>query len=471
MNKRLQITKYVFGDLTAAFTAWACFFAYRKLFIDPKALGYQVPLEFDDNFYLGVLCIPIYWLLIYTVSGSYNGVYHKSRFKEMVQTISQTFFGSLVLFFMVLLDDYSYGYQSYINAFFTLCGLHFFFTFSLRFTLTSITKLNIYDRTIGFNTLIIGSNQKAVDLYKELEAYKKSLGYKFVGYVPLEENGDHLLDEFIPRLAEYKDTERIITEYEIEEVIIALETSQHDKLNRIINVLEDKNVTINIIPDMYDIITGMVKMNYLFATPLIKIETKLMPEWQQFTKHLGDIVVASVALILLLPVYLIIAIGVKLSSSGPIIYKQKRIGLHGKPFHIYKFRSMYTGSELSGPQLSSETDNRITPFGRFLRKTRLDELPQFYNVLIGDMSLVGPRPERQFFIDQIVQVAPHYRHLHKVKPGITSWGQVKYGYAENVEQMVERLKYDIIYVENISLSVDIKIIFYTILTVIQGRGK
>lgn len=471
MNKRLQIAKYVCGDFIASFTAWACFFAYRKVFIDAKVLGYQVPVEFDDNFYLGIACIPFYWLMIYIISGSYKGIYHKSRFKEMMQTLTQTFFGVLVLFFLVLLDDYSYGYQSYINAFFTLCGLHFTFTFFLRFTLTSITKLNIYDRTIGFNTLIIGSNQKAVDLYKELQGYRKSLGYHFLGYVPLQENGDHLLDEFIPRLGEYKDMEQVIDDYAVEEIIIALETSQHDKLNKIINRLEDKNLTINIIPDMYDIITGMVKMNYLFATPLIKIETQLMPEWQRFTKRLGDILVSVFALICLLPIYAIIAIGVRLGSSGPVIYKQKRIGLHGKPFNIYKFRSMFQNAEGKGPQLSSENDNRITPFGRFLRKSRLDELPQFYNVLIGDMSLVGPRPERQFFIDQIVQKAPNYRHLHKVRPGITSWGQVKYGYAENVDQMVERLKYDLIYVENISLAVDVKILFYTILTVIQGRGK
>ena len=159
-----------------------------------------------------------------------------------------------------------------------------------------------------------------------------------------------------------------------------------------------------------------------------------------------------------------------MSSKGPVFYSHERIGKYGKPFTIFKFRSMYLESEKNGPALSSKYDTRITKFGRFMRKSRLDELPQFYNVLIGDMSLVGPRPERQFFIDQIVKQAPHFTHLHKVRPGITSWGQVKFGYAENVEEMIQRLKYDIIYIENMSLYVDIKILIYTIKIIFKGQG-
>ena len=242
-------------------------------------------------------------------------------------------------------------------------------------------------------------------------------------------------------------------------------------LSTIINLLSAKEVLIKITPEIRDIIFGSVKITSIFHSPLIVIDTRLMKEWQYSVKRIMDVAIASLAMLLLSPVYLVTAIIVKTTSKGSVFYSQERIGLGGKPFKMHKFRSMYTDAEKSGPMLSSDNDPRITPFGRFMRKVRLDEIPQFYNVLKGTMSLVGPRPERQYYIDQIVQRAPEYLLLHKVKPGITSWGQVKYGYAENVDQMVERMRYDLLYLENMSITTDIKILLYTAIIIVQGRGK
>jgi exopolysaccharide biosynthesis polyprenyl glycosylphosphotransferase len=221
---------------------------------------------------------------------------------------------------------------------------------------------------------------------------------------------------------------------------------------------------------MYDILTGRVRMSAILGVPLIQISHQLMPAWQENIKNIIDIVISLVALIILSPLCIFLIIGVKLSSRGPIFYSHERIGRYGKPFTIYKFRSMYVNAELNGPELSSKNDTRITKFGRFMRKSRLDEIPNFFNVIKGDMSLVGPRPERKYFIEKITKRAPHYLHLLKVKPGITSWGQVKFGYAEDVDQMVKRLKYDMIYLDNMSLYVDIKIIIYTLLTIVRRKG-
>ncbi|MFV0502122.1 MAG: exopolysaccharide biosynthesis polyprenyl glycosylphosphotransferase, partial [Bacteroidales bacterium] len=231
------------------------------------------------------------------------------------------------------------------------------------------------------------------------------------------------------------------------------------------------NVLIKIPADTKDILLGRVKMSAIFQTPLVLVSNEVMSNMYKLSKRVMDIVFSLIAMTILLPVYIITGIIVYSTSKGPIFYKQERIGYKGKSFYMHKFRSMYMNAENGTPMLSSDNDSRITPFGKFMRKVRLDEIPQFYNVLKGTMSLVGPRPERQFFIEQIVKQAPEYRLLHKVKPGITSWGQVKFGYAENVDEMIERLQYDLIYIENLSIATDIKILLYTFVIIFQGRGK
>jgi exopolysaccharide biosynthesis polyprenyl glycosylphosphotransferase len=239
----------------------------------------------------------------------------------------------------------------------------------------------------------------------------------------------------------------------------------------ITSIGDNRDLMLKIIPQSQDFLIGNVKISAILQEPLISISTSDLPVWQYFIKRFMDVTFSTLAMILLIPLYIFCIIGIKISSKGPIFYLQERIGINGKPFQIIKFRSMVVNAETDTPQLSKKDDPRITKFGRFMRKTRLDETPQFANVLVGDMSLVGPRPERQYYIDQLVKVAPHYRLLLKVKPGMTSWGQVKFGYAENIDEMVERLKWDILYLDNMSLQTDIKILIYTALIVLKGSGK
>lgn len=471
MNKPRQVFLYVITDLLAAMLAWASFYAYRKAVIESALYGSPVPFIPDRNFYIGISVLPVAWVVLFALTGSYNDIFRKSRLKEIGQTMYLSVIGVLVIFFSLLLDDAIVSYKSYYSTFLVLFALQFGFTAFSRFVITSVTAYKIKNRIIGFPTLIIGSSQRAVQLFQEYEAEKISQGYAFKGFIHIDHNNGKYFGNMLPHLGGIEELPGIIDRFRIEEVIIAIESSEHESIGKIINELEDKDVIIKIIPDMYDILAGTVKMTSIFGSPLIIINPSLMPIWQQSMKRIIDIGVSLFFLLLLSPVYFFTSLIIKFSSTGPVFFAQERIGLHGNPFTIYKFRSMFVGAERGTPMLSSDNDSRITPFGRFMRKIRLDEIPQFYNVLLGDMSLVGPRPERQYFIDQIMQKAPHYRHLHKVRPGITSWGQVKYGYAENVEQMIQRLKYDIIYIENMSLALDFKILFYTIKTVLQRSGK
>lgn len=470
MTTRTQIAKYITADFIAAAAAWTILFIYRKKNIEPLRFGHDVGLIFDDNYFLGLLFIPLFWVGLYFLSGHYSLIWRRHRVKELGQVFFTSVVGVLVIFFVFLLDDYINSYTHYYRSLLVLFAAHFGITLFVRLILTSRTVSLVHKGKIGFNTIIVGGNAKALAMYEEIASMRKSPGFRFQGFVRV--NGrDDLLLKYLPFLGKYHDLPSLIRQKRVEEVIIAVESGDHKDLENIISLLEDVDVNVNIIPDMYDILSGSVKMNSIYGVPLIRVNHEIMPPWQFSVKRLLDIFASILALVILMPFFLIIAILIKLGSKGKVLYSQERVGKYGKPFMIYKLRTMIENAETNGPQLSSISDRRVTRVGRFLRKTRMDELPQFYNVLIGDMSLVGPRPERKHFIELITQRAPHYSHLHRVRPGITSWGQVKFGYAENVDQMIQRLKYDILYIENMSLAMDIKILFYTVAIVLQGSGK
>ncbi|MEE1143689.1 MAG: sugar transferase [Bacteroidales bacterium] len=469
MNKKLQTIKYVIFDVLSSMIAWSLFFIFRKTSIESGNFEDINAVFADNNFYYGLAIIPLFWLTLYYVQGYYQNIYRKSRLKDFFQTFLTCFLGVIVIFFALLLDDNVTTYKNYYLSFFILFSLHFVLTYLPRLIITTIKVHNVHNHKIYFPTIIVGDGEKALKIYTDLQNEEITSGNKIIGYI--NKNGKKNDFFSLQYLGAINQLTEIISQYKIEEIIIALEQEEENEIFDII-CLAGQDVEIKIPADRKDILMGNVKSNAIFNTPLITVTQGLMAPWQQILKRIFDILISLIAIIILSPLYLITSIIVYTTSKGPIFYKQERIGYKGKPFYMHKFRSMYTNAESNGPMLSSgDKDPRITPFGRFMRKVRLDEIPQFYNVLKGTMSIVGPRPERQFFIDQIVKKAPEYRLLHRIKPGITSWGQVKYGYAESVDEMVERLKYDLIYLENPSLSTDIKILFYTAVIILQGRGK
>ena len=438
MKNRLWVILFIISDWLIASLVWGLFFYFRKTWIEEKAF------EVDQNFIIGSILVPLLWLLIYYLQGSYHEVRRMYRLKILNLTFFGSLIGTVLIFFILILDDTVSNYQMYYYSFGLLFSLQFLLSVLIRLILATVLISYLRKAGSGFRTVIIGGSEKAVSILNDLTNQKWCIN-TIVGYININ-GSDRLLDNKIAYL-------------------------DHNRIQKIITRIQDGRVKIKILPDMYELLSGSLKMTDIYGALLLQIVDDSMPIWQQALKRAMDLIISLVALILLIPIYITCALAVKFSSSGPIFYLQDRVGLDGRVFKIIKFRTMYLNSEESGPQLSSTNDSRITKAGRFMRKTRLDEFPQFMNVILGHMSLVGPRPERQFYIDQIMALAPQYVHLTKVRPGITSWGQVKYGYAENVEQMLDRMKFDLLYLKNRSIALDIKIMFYTIAIVLKAKGK
>ena len=466
MKRSKQAGKYILSDFVSASVAWLLFniLRYEILFIINEGTDSLLDYLQYPGVLTGQIVIPFFWLVLYYFSGYYNKPFGKSRLTELFSTFITVLIGTIFVFFALLLDDIPRSINIYYRLFFGMFGLQFFITYIPRLLITQSGVRKIKNREWAMNVLIVGAGEKAVRIAHDL--YR--LGYDLCGFVSEDERIPVKADRN-QVLGTVEDIPVLMEKENVDEIVLAVESKNNKMLLGILYSLYRYKRPIKVLADRFNMLSK-IQLRTIRGIPLVDVTDNNFSPAGQNIKFFLDKVSSAVALLLLSPLFVYIAWRVKRDSPGPVFFRQERIGYLGQPFWMYKFRTMYVNAEENGPSLSSEDDPRVTPFGRVMRKYRLDELPQFWNVLKGDMSLVGPRPERKYFIDEIVKTAPYYYLLHNVRPGITSLGMVKYGYAASVDKMVERMEYDILYYENMSLTLDLTILIYTVKTVVTGKG-
>lgn len=460
------------ADFVTVAIGWFCFNVFR-FFTLPIVYSFGSLSAFllSTPVVLGQLAVPPAMVILYAISGSYNRteVFYRSRLDELINTIIVSFIGMLGIYFIALVNDNINERVTNYELMTMLLLCLIVPTELIRYRLTAACARRIRSGEYALKTLIIGIEPKQEGKLKKIIESRFNTGLTPVACVDIdgENDTDSIFDLPIYHKADIKN---ICNDLNIQAIVL-LGTGNLTRSGKIINELYPLELPLYITPDLHNLMTARPKFSAVNTEPLVDISNAHISPASVNLKRIGDIISSAIALIILLPFMAIIAIIVKFDSDGPVFYRQERIGYHKKPFNIIKFRSMRTNAECNGPALASDDDPRITRFGRFMRKYRIDELPQFWNVLKGDMSLVGPRPEREFYIRRILEHVPSASLLHQVRPGITSWGAVRYGYASNIDEMIERVYFDLLYIENISFGVDLKILFHTVNTVIRGRGK